>query len=137
MGGGVQQRHTVGSAAATKDRDGSGMYMELRHCNVSPTSFMNALQWQPRRDEAVVAMPIAIAGSLLMHTTAVPASTMPPHGGGTNLQAAACMVLNTGERGMCVQKANNDMQAATSLPPSVFVLAGYLAAASSGFDVHC
>ncbi|PBJ69665.1 hypothetical protein BCY84_19361 [Trypanosoma cruzi cruzi] len=118
-----------------KDRDGSGMYMELRHCNVSPTSFMNALQWQPRRDEAVVTMPIAIAGSLLMHTTAVPASTMPPHGGGTNLQALHVWVLNTENEACVFKKANNDMQAATSLPPSVFVLAGYLAAASSGFDV--
>ncbi|EKF30467.1 hypothetical protein MOQ_005724, partial [Trypanosoma cruzi marinkellei] len=118
-----------------KDRDGGGMYMELRHCNVTPTSFLNALQWQPRGDEAVVTMPIAVAGSLLMHTTAAPGSTMPPHGGGSNLQALHVWVLNTESEECVSKKATNGLQAATSLPQSVFVLAGYLAAASSGFDV--
>ncbi|ESL05870.1 hypothetical protein TRSC58_06465 [Trypanosoma rangeli SC58] len=117
------------------ENEGGGMGMELRRCSVSPTSFMNALQLQSCSDAAVATMPIAIAGSLVAHTTAAsdaPSVSLP--GPGANLQALHVWVLDAEAKDAVPANAATGPHAANSLPSSVFVLAGYLAAASTGFD---
>ncbi|RNF26341.1 putative helicase [Trypanosoma conorhini] len=115
---------------------GGGMGMELRHCSVSPTSFMNALQLHPRGEAAAATMPIAIAGSLVAHATAAAAaSDVSPPGSASNLQALHVWVMDTAAEASVPPSAVAGPRTANSLPASLFVLAGYLAAASSGFDV--
>ncbi|RNF00746.1 putative helicase [Trypanosoma rangeli] len=117
------------------ESEGGGMGMELRRCSVSPTSFMNALQLQPRSDTAVATMPIAIAGSLVAQTTAAqdaPSASM--LGPGANLQALHVWVLDAETKAAVPANASMGPHTVNSLPSSVFVLAGYLAAASTGFE---
>ncbi|KEG07440.1 putative helicase [Trypanosoma grayi] len=113
--------------------NGKGMEVELRHCTVSSTSFLNALQWCPRGDEASATMPIAIAGSLVANASAALAEGgLPSSGSGLALQALHVWVLDT-DQGATAGGAQADSLTSTHLPLSLFVLAGYLAAASSSF----
>ncbi|CBH11589.1 helicase, putative [Trypanosoma brucei gambiense DAL972] len=107
----------------------SDVAVELRSCNVSPLSFLNALQWRPRGEGGTAMLPMAVAGTLIGNAPSYTVTRAAPiKDSGMTLQALHVWVLDTERPGASTEPAGSE------LPPSLFVLAGYLAAASTGFD---